>query len=174
MGSLHTSFARTAPSVSLKARSPSRPRSAAGTALVIATHLLSSSPEPISQSMPFLSEPGKLCPYSGIAIKSASLAETWRRSSATATGAAAPVPDAPAAAPTAGGRGGRGGVTGVPFVATGRGGGGGGGGGGFGGFGAAAVGPLVEPGTYMVRLTVGGQTLTSSVTVLEDIWMRPQ
>jgi PKD repeat protein len=32
----------------------------------------------------------------------------------------------------------------------------------------------VEPGTYMVRLTVGGQTLTSSVTVLEDIWMRPQ
>jgi hypothetical protein len=26
----------------------------------------------------------------------------------------------------------------------------------------------------MVRLTVGGQTLTSSVTVLEDIWMRPQ
>jgi len=51
--------------------------------------------------------------------------------------------------------------------------GGGGGGGGFGGFGGGA-GALVEPGAYMVRLTVGGQTLTSSVTVLEDIWMRPQ
>ena len=73
--------------------------------------------------------------------------------------------------------GGRGGVgTGVPFVASGRGGfgggGGGGGGGGFGGF--AALGNLVEPGAYMVRLTVGSQTLTTSVTVLEDIWMRPQ
>ena len=44
------------------------------------------------------------------------------------------------------------------------------GGGGFGGFGGA----LVQPGTYMVRLTVGSQTLTSSVNVLEDIWMRPQ
>jgi hypothetical protein len=91
-----------------------------------------------------------------------------------------PAPPAPATnggrgaeAPAAGGRGGRGGVTGVPFVAGGgRGGGGGGGGGGF-GFGAP-LGPLVEPGTYMVRLTAGGQTLTSSVTVLEDIWMRPQ
>ena len=72
-----------------------------------------------------------------------------------------------------GGRGGRGGFgAGVPFVAAGRGGGGGGGGGGFGGF--AAQGNLVEPGAYMVRLTVGSQTFTSSVTVLEDIWMRPQ
>jgi hypothetical protein len=26
----------------------------------------------------------------------------------------------------------------------------------------------------MVRLTLGSQTLTSSVDVLEDIWMRPQ
>jgi photosystem II stability/assembly factor-like uncharacterized protein len=99
-----------------------------------------------------------------------------------AAGAAAPAAgtaDAPATAGAAGaagggGRGGRGGATGVPFVASGRGGGGGGGGGGgFGGFGAA-VGALIEPGTYMVRLTIGGQTLTSSVTVLEDIWMRPQ
>ena len=70
-----------------------------------------------------------------------------------------------------GGRG-RGGFTGVPFVAAG-GRGGGGGGGGFGGFGAAQ-GPLLEPGTYFVRLTVGGQTLTSSVDILDDIWMRPQ
>jgi hypothetical protein len=53
----------------------------------------------------------------------------------------------------------------VPFVAA----GGGGGGGGFGG--GAAQGPLLPPGTYMVRLTVGGKTLTSSVDVLEDIWM---
>jgi photosystem II stability/assembly factor-like uncharacterized protein len=76
-----------------------------------------------------------------------------------------------------GGRGGRGGTGGVPFVASGRGGfgggGGGGGGGGFGGFGGGA-GALLEPGAYMVRLTAGGQTLTSSVIVLEDIWMRPQ
>jgi len=48
----------------------------------------------------------------------------------------------------------------VPFVA-------GGGRGGFGG-GAAAV----DPGTYIVRLTAGGQTLTTSVVVLEDIWMK--
>ena len=65
-----------------------------------------------------------------------------------------------------GGGGGRGGgPTGVPFVA----GGGGGGGGGRGGpvFGGA----LVSPGTYLVRLTLGSQTMTSSVTVLEDVWM---
>jgi len=65
-----------------------------------------------------------------------------------------------------GGRGGRGGGP-VPFVA------GGGRAGGFFGFGAPQGSP-VQPGTYFVRLTVGGQTLTSSVDVLEDIWMRPQ
>jgi photosystem II stability/assembly factor-like uncharacterized protein len=54
----------------------------------------------------------------------------------------------------------------VPFVAGGR------GGGGFGG--AAAGGGPVEPGSYMVRLIVGDKTFTSSVDVLEDIWMRPQ
>ena len=32
----------------------------------------------------------------------------------------------------------------------------------------------VEPGTYMVRLTVGDKVLNSSVVVMEDIWMRPQ
>jgi photosystem II stability/assembly factor-like uncharacterized protein len=64
-----------------------------------------------------------------------------------------------------GGGGGRGGAgTGVPFVA----GAGRGGGGGFGGGG----GGLLPPGTYMVRLTVGDQTLTTSVVVLEDVWMR--
>lgn len=52
----------------------------------------------------------------------------------------------------------------VPFVAA-----GGFGGGGF-GFGAAQ-GPLLAPGTYMVRVSAGGQTLTTSVDVLEDIWM---
>jgi photosystem II stability/assembly factor-like uncharacterized protein len=66
--------------------------------------------------------------------------------------------------------GGRGAApAGVPFVTA----GGGFGGGGGGGFGAVA-GPMVAPGTYVVRLTVGGNTLTSSVNVLEDIWMRPQ
>jgi hypothetical protein len=67
-----------------------------------------------------------------------------------------------------GGRGGRGGG-GVPFVSAGR---GGGGGGGFGGGGGQ--GTLVEPGTYMVRLTIAGNTWNTSVNVLEDIWMRPQ
>jgi hypothetical protein len=84
---------------------------------------------------------------------------------------AAPAPGAaaPAAAAVVQGGGGRGrGQTGVPFVAGGRGGGGG-------GFGRGAVqGPLVEPGTFMIRMTVGSETRMSSVDVLEDIWMRPQ
>jgi hypothetical protein len=63
------------------------------------------------------------------------------------------------------GRGGAG-PTGVPFVA---GGGGGRGGGGRGGF--APGGPLVSVGTYVVRVALGGQTLTTAVTVLEDVWM---
>ena len=67
-----------------------------------------------------------------------------------------------------GGRGGQQNNGRVPFVAGGR----GGGGGGFGG-GNASGGP-VEPGSYFVRLTVGDKTFTSSVQVLEDIWMRPQ
>jgi photosystem II stability/assembly factor-like uncharacterized protein len=57
-----------------------------------------------------------------------------------------------------------------PAAQGGRGGGGGGGFGGFGGGGAT----ILEPGSYMVRLTIGGKTLTTSVGVLEDIWMRPQ
>jgi hypothetical protein len=68
--------------------------------------------------------------------------------------------------PGGGGRGGGAG-TGVPFTT----GGGGGGGGGFGG-GGGGGGALVDPGTYLVRLTAGGQTLTTSVVVLEDIWMK--
>ena len=77
------------------------------------------------------------------------------------------------AAANAGGAGGGGGfgrggqATGrVAFVTGGRGGGG--------GFGGAAGGGPVEPGSYMVRLIVGDKTFTSSVQVLEDIWMRPQ
>jgi hypothetical protein len=49
----------------------------------------------------------------------------------------------------------------VPFVA-------GGGRGGFGGGG----GGMVAPGTYLVRLTIGGETHATSVTVLEDVWMQ--
>ncbi len=69
-----------------------------------------------------------------------------------------------------GGRGGRGGGGGGPvlFVAGGRGGGGGFGGGGGGG------GTMLEPGTYTVRLTIAGNTWTTAVTLLDDIWMRPQ
>jgi hypothetical protein len=33
---------------------------------------------------------------------------------------------------------------------------------------------VVDPGTYFVRVTVGGKTYTSSVNVLEDIWMHAQ
>jgi photosystem II stability/assembly factor-like uncharacterized protein len=67
-----------------------------------------------------------------------------------------------------GGGGRRGGAAGVPFVTSGR---GGGGGGGFGGFGGGSP---VEPGTYMVKVTIGDKVLQTSVNVLEDIWMRPQ
>jgi hypothetical protein len=98
------------------------------------------------------------------------------QAAAGATSPATP-PAAAAAADQAafgGGGGRRGGATGVPFVASGGRGGGGGGGGGFGGFGGAPQGALLEPGAYFVRLTVGGQVLTSSVNILEDIWMRPQ
>jgi hypothetical protein len=76
--------------------------------------------------------------------------------------AAAAGRDAAAPQPQAGqaqGRGGRGGGGGgVPFVS----------GGGRGGGGSAST--LLEPGTYVVRLTAGGRTLTTSVTILEDIW----
>jgi photosystem II stability/assembly factor-like uncharacterized protein len=57
----------------------------------------------------------------------------------------------------------------VPFVAASGFGGGGGGGGGF-GFGTPQ-GPLLAAGSYMVKLTAGGQTLTTSVDVLDDVWM---
>jgi photosystem II stability/assembly factor-like uncharacterized protein len=90
-------------------------------------------------------------------------------------GGAEMVPDSPDAPPVpAPGPGGRGaGPVLVPFVAGGGRGGGGGGGGG-GGRGGAAQGPALEPGTYMVRLIAGGQTLQSSVDILEDTWMRNQ
>jgi photosystem II stability/assembly factor-like uncharacterized protein len=77
-------------------------------------------------------------------------------------------PPAPRGRGAAGGRGGRGrgGPVGVPFVANGR--------GGFGGFGRGApLGPLLAPGMYTVRLTVGGQTLKTSVEIKDDVWMSP-
>jgi hypothetical protein len=79
------------------------------------------------------------------------------------------VPDDPNAPPTLPGARNAGPVE-VPFVAaTGRGGGGGG------GFGLGPqLGTLLEPGSYMMKVTVGGQTLLSSVNVLEDVWLRPQ
>jgi photosystem II stability/assembly factor-like uncharacterized protein len=97
----------------------------------------------------------------------AAAGDTAGAAGATA-GGAAPAADAP---PTqfAGGFGRGGGNGRVAFVTGGR---GGGGGGGFGG-GNAGGGP-VEPGSYMVRLTIADKTFTSSVQVLEDIWMRPQ
>ncbi len=48
--------------------------------------------------------------------------------------------------------------------------GGGGGGGGGGGFGFGGP-PAVEPGTYLVTLSVGGRTWTKPVTVLQDQWL---
>jgi hypothetical protein len=109
----------------------------------------------------------------------AAAAETQAAAGAPAGGATPPAAapaavDQPAFGGGGGGGGRRGGQTGVPFVAAGGRGGGGGGGGG-GGFGGGAVqGPLVEPGTYMVKLTVGDKVLNSSVVVMEDTWMRPQ
>lgn len=52
-----------------------------------------------------------------------------------------------------------------------RGGGAGGGGGGGGGGGRGGAQAAVEPGTYLVNLTVGGKTLTKPVTVLQDRWL---
>jgi hypothetical protein len=83
---------------------------------------------------------------------------------AAAAGAAGAPPAQAAAAQGRGGGGGGGGGRGfggggVPFVAGGGRGGGGGG-----------ASTMLEPGNYLVRLTVGGQTLTTSVTILEDIW----
>ena len=53
----------------------------------------------------------------------------------------------------------------VPFVAS------GGRGGGGGGRGGPVQGPLLEPGTYMLRLTVGGESRISSVVIEEDKWI---
>lgn len=36
------------------------------------------------------------------------------------------------------------------------------------------TGPVLDIGTYMIRLVIGGETLKSSVDILEDIWMRVQ
>ena len=48
-----------------------------------------------------------------------------------------------------------------------------GGGGGFGGFGGGGGGrgPMAAPGLYRVTLSVGGSTMESTVTVLEDVWL---
>jgi hypothetical protein len=56
----------------------------------------------------------------------------------------------------------------TPQPPTGR----GGGGAGFGGFGGGRGGlPPVDPGTYIVTLSVNGKTLTKPVTVLQDVWL---
>ncbi|TAK12157.1 MAG: hypothetical protein EPO35_11610 [Acidobacteria bacterium] len=60
---------------------------------------------------------------------------------------------------------------GAPGAAGGGRGAGGGGQGGGGGRGGFPGGNTAAPGAYLIRLTAGGQTLTSSVVVLEDIWM---
>jgi len=49
--------------------------------------------------------------------------------------------------------------------------GGAGGAGGGGGRGGGGGNTLVEPGNYIVRLTIGTQSYSTSVVVLEDIWM---
>jgi photosystem II stability/assembly factor-like uncharacterized protein len=87
-------------------------------------------------------------------------------------GPAQMVPDDPDEPPTPPGTRPAGPVL-VPFVAGGRGGGGGGGGGG--GFGGGTpLGPMLEPGTFMIKLTAAGKTLMSSVDLLEDVWLRGQ
>lgn len=54
----------------------------------------------------------------------------------------------------------------------GRGGQGGGGQGGGGGRGGQFGGPALDPGAYLVKLTVDGKEYTSKVEVLEDVWMK--
>jgi hypothetical protein len=44
-------------------------------------------------------------------------------------------------------------------------------GGGGGGFGRGGGGTPVDPGTYIVTLTVDGKTFTKPVTVLQDVWL---
>jgi len=101
--------------------------------------------------------------------RSAAAEETGGGRAGTTAGASPAADAAQGGETAAGGRGGRG-IQGVPFVTGGGRGGGGGGGFGFG----VPQGSPVQPGAYFVRLTVAGQTLTSSVDVLEDTWMRPQ
>jgi hypothetical protein len=33
---------------------------------------------------------------------------------------------------------------------------------------------MLEPGTFMIKLTAAGKTLMSSVDLLEDVWLRGQ
>ncbi|MGH9475651.1 MAG: WD40/YVTN/BNR-like repeat-containing protein [Terriglobales bacterium] len=74
-----------------------------------------------------------------------------------------PVPPQPPGARNNRFRGfGRGAGTGVPFVSA-------GGGGYFGRF--TGQGPLLAPGTYMVRVSLGGTTLDSSAVISADVWM---
>jgi hypothetical protein len=82
------------------------------------------------------------------------------RPDAPRAGGGAQSAEAAAAAARFGGGGRRGGGagTGVPFVSP----------AGRGGAGAAPV----APGTYMVRITVGDEKLTTAVQVLDDVWMR--
>ena len=47
----------------------------------------------------------------------------------------------------------------------------GGGGFGGGGFGGGNQAPLAEPGVYRVTLSVNGDEYSTTVTVLEDIWL---
>ena len=84
----------------------------------------------------------------------------WGMTGSGAQGAQG-APGAPGGQGGGGNFGGRGGgPTGVPFVA-------GGGRGGFGGGGNT----MLDPGTYVVRLTIGDKTYTSTVTLVEDVWM---
>ena len=83
-------------------------------------------------------------------------------------GGGAPPPAPTAGQPPATGQAGQ---TGQPPAApqpTGQGGGGQGGGGGFGGRGGLNVGLPLEPGTYLIKLTVDGKETTSKVVVEAD------
>ncbi len=80
------------------------------------------------------------------------------------------VPDSPDAPPTPPGAANNGPIL-VPFT-IGRGGLNGGNGGGA--QPRQPTGPVLDAGTYMIRLVVGGETLKSSVDILEDIWLRQQ
>jgi hypothetical protein len=87
IGSSPTIDAPAADNAPRSCRSPQRPRSGDGTAAVMATGFSSSSPEPITRSIPSFRTPGIPKPHSGLAMNTASLSADARLHRSTLSGA---------------------------------------------------------------------------------------